>query len=224
MDRLMSSPEEEAEKNNVCRVTHPASCESRGRISEHRSHTEGSLWGSLSSVGKQMGETDKRGSNECAQSATKEQIADLRFHGNQTLPGLQVSLLHFLLKSLRGNKQANVFRGSLNRRLTQRVVSVSLLALASRWNNGIQHPTSGAYEDAGDIHGNWASFRAEFEDYLLATGLSEKEKPVQAAALRRLMGNDCRHGSCPVSSVPSITILATQKKTRSLPVSRRELG
>ncbi|KAF3840207.1 hypothetical protein F7725_018924 [Dissostichus mawsoni] len=31
---------------------------------------------------------------------------------------------------------------------------------------------------AGDIHGNWASFRAEFEDYLLATGLSEKEKPV----------------------------------------------
>ncbi|KAF3856230.1 hypothetical protein F7725_016953, partial [Dissostichus mawsoni] len=29
---------------------------------------------------------------------------------------------------------------------------------------------------AGDIHGNWTSFRAEFEDYLLATGLSEKEK------------------------------------------------
>ncbi|XP_034052535.1 uncharacterized protein LOC117533010 [Gymnodraco acuticeps] len=46
---------------------------------------------------------------------------------------------------------------------------------------------------AGDIHGNWVSFRAEFEDYLLATGLSEKVKPVQAAALRRLMGNDCRH-------------------------------
>lgn len=106
--------------DSVCRVTHPASCESRGRISEHRSHTEGSLWGSLSSVGKQMGETDKRGSNECAQPATKEHIADLRFHGNQTLPGLHVSLLHFLLESLRGNKQADVFRGSLNRRLTQR--------------------------------------------------------------------------------------------------------
>lgn len=45
----------------------------------------------------------------------------------------------------------------------------------------------------GDIHSNWVSFRAEFEDYLLATGLSVKEKPVQAAALRRLMGNDCRH-------------------------------
>ncbi|KAF3836203.1 hypothetical protein F7725_028761, partial [Dissostichus mawsoni] len=54
---------------------------------------------------------------------------------------------------------------------------VSLLALASRWNNGIQHPTSGAYEDGGGIHSNWASFLAEFEDYLLATGLSEKEKP-----------------------------------------------
>ncbi|KAK5893965.1 hypothetical protein CesoFtcFv8_010707 [Champsocephalus esox] len=46
---------------------------------------------------------------------------------------------------------------------------------------------------AGDIHGNWVSFRAEFEDDLLATGISEKVKPVQAAALRRLMGNDCRH-------------------------------
>ena len=45
----------------------------------------------------------------------------------------------------------------------------------------------------GDIHGNWVSFQAEFEDYLLATGLSEKQKPVQAAALRRLMGNNCRH-------------------------------
>lgn len=34
----------------------------------------------------------------------------------------------------------------------------------------------------------------------------------------------CLKGSCPVSSVPSITILATQKKIRSLPVSRMELG
>ncbi|XP_061749512.1 uncharacterized protein LOC133548218 [Nerophis ophidion] len=46
---------------------------------------------------------------------------------------------------------------------------------------------------AGDTHGNWKNFRAEFEDYLLATGLNEKEKPVQAAALRRLMGNGCLH-------------------------------
>lgn len=54
------------------RVTHPASCESKGQISEHQSHTEGSPWGSLSSVGKQMEQTDKTGSNECAQSAGKQ--------------------------------------------------------------------------------------------------------------------------------------------------------
>lgn len=35
----------------------------------------------------------------------------------------------------------------------------------------------------GDMHGNWASFRAEFEDYLLVTRLNEAEKLVQAAAL-----------------------------------------
>lgn len=34
----------------------------------------------------------------------------------------------------------------------------------------------------------------------------------------------CLKGSCPVSSVPSITILVTQKIIRSLPVSRMELG
>lgn len=34
----------------------------------------------------------------------------------------------------------------------------------------------------------------------------------------------CLKGSCPVSWVPSITILVTQKIIRSLPVSRMELG
>lgn len=46
---------------------------------------------------------------------------------------------------------------------------------------------------SGDISKNWDNFRAEFEDYELATGLIEKPKEVRAAALRRLMGNECRH-------------------------------
>ncbi|CAK6977188.1 uncharacterized protein LOC117548545 [Scomber scombrus] len=45
----------------------------------------------------------------------------------------------------------------------------------------------------GDLHSSWASFRSEFEDYLLATGINKAEKPVQAATLRRLMGKDCHH-------------------------------
>ncbi len=46
---------------------------------------------------------------------------------------------------------------------------------------------------SGDISKSWDNFRAEFEDYELATGLIEKPKEVRAAALRRLMGNECRH-------------------------------
>ena len=45
----------------------------------------------------------------------------------------------------------------------------------------------------GDLHCHWASFRSEFEDYLLATWIDKAEKPVQAATLRRLMGKDCHH-------------------------------
>lgn len=142
VDRLMSSPDAEAEKKTLevnmiensydwrsvtCQnsigkwvtkiwdslvkwtkmpVAHPASCESKGQILEHQSHTEGSPWGSPSSVGKQMEQTDKRGGNERAQSARNSQIgekgADLRFHGNQSLPGVKVPFIYFLLKSLRG--------------------------------------------------------------------------------------------------------------------------
>lgn len=46
---------------------------------------------------------------------------------------------------------------------------------------------------SGDLAKNWEVFRAEFEDFLLATGLSEKSKLIQAASLRRLMGSECRH-------------------------------
>uniref|UniRef100_A0A8C5Q7G7 Gypsy retrotransposon integrase-like protein 1 n=1 Tax=Leptobrachium leishanense TaxID=445787 RepID=A0A8C5Q7G7_9ANUR len=46
---------------------------------------------------------------------------------------------------------------------------------------------------SGDWSSNWESFRAEFEDYSLATGLNEKSAAVQAATLRRVMGSECRH-------------------------------
>lgn len=45
----------------------------------------------------------------------------------------------------------------------------------------------------GDLASNWDNFRAEFEDYVLATGLQDKAKEVQAATLRRVMGSECRH-------------------------------
>ncbi|KAK7918719.1 hypothetical protein WMY93_010003 [Mugilogobius chulae] len=45
----------------------------------------------------------------------------------------------------------------------------------------------------GDVATNWDNFRTEFEDYSLASGLAEKDKKVQAATLRRVMGSECRH-------------------------------
>lgn len=45
----------------------------------------------------------------------------------------------------------------------------------------------------GDIPTNWDNFRTEFEDYSLASGLTSKDKKVQAATLRRVMGSECRH-------------------------------
>lgn len=60
------------------------------------------------------------------------------------------------------------------------------------------------------------------EQHLRGTGVAEgtvdEAGPLHGGALT------CWKGSCPVSWVPSITILATQKKIRSLPVSRMELG
>lgn len=83
----------------------------------------GSPWGSLSSVGKQMEQADKRGIKECAQSAKEKQIGekgtDLCFHGNQLLSGVKIPLLHFFLKPLRKNtdkgervSQQQVFGGN----------------------------------------------------------------------------------------------------------------
>lgn len=54
-------------------------------------------------------------------------------------------------------------------------------------------PPPGEMKLTGDLANNWDEFRSEFEDYMLATGLKEKEKDVQAATLRRVMGSECRH-------------------------------
>lgn len=92
------------------RVANPASCVSRGQISEHQSHIQGSPQESLSSVGKQTRETDKKESDKCAaiKKTTWEKQADLCFHGNQLLPWVKVSLLHLLFKSL-GEKHKKRF-------------------------------------------------------------------------------------------------------------------
>ncbi|KAJ8405582.1 hypothetical protein AAFF_G00315620 [Aldrovandia affinis] len=45
----------------------------------------------------------------------------------------------------------------------------------------------------GDWSVNWDIFRAEYEDYVLVTGTAEKDKKIQAATLRSVMGSECRH-------------------------------
>uniref|UniRef100_A0AAV2KM67 Uncharacterized protein n=1 Tax=Knipowitschia caucasica TaxID=637954 RepID=A0AAV2KM67_KNICA len=45
----------------------------------------------------------------------------------------------------------------------------------------------------GDWSTNWDVFRAEYEDYVLVTGVAEKDKKIQAATLRSVMGSECRH-------------------------------
>lgn len=46
---------------------------------------------------------------------------------------------------------------------------------------------------SGDLATNWETFKAEFQDFMLASGLHEKPAEVQAATLRRVMGSECRH-------------------------------
>ncbi|KAJ8346711.1 hypothetical protein SKAU_G00281120 [Synaphobranchus kaupii] len=46
---------------------------------------------------------------------------------------------------------------------------------------------------SGNLSANWEIFRAEYEDYALATELVDKPEGVQAATLRSVMGAECRH-------------------------------
>ena len=45
---------------------------------------------------------------------------------------------------------------------------------------------------SGNVAQNWKSFKEAFEDYVTATCLSEKDATVQAAALKSMMGKECR--------------------------------
>ena len=43
----------------------------------------------------------------------------------------------------------------------------------------------------GDVVGNWEFFRQQWEDYEVATGLSEQSPKVRLASLHSVMGKEC---------------------------------
>ena len=43
----------------------------------------------------------------------------------------------------------------------------------------------------GDVWHNWRTFREEWEDYEIATGIAEKDAKVRTATLRTVMGREC---------------------------------
>ena len=45
---------------------------------------------------------------------------------------------------------------------------------------------------SGDLPTNWKIFREAYEDYVVATGLDEKDKKIQVATLKSLMGAECK--------------------------------
>ena len=45
---------------------------------------------------------------------------------------------------------------------------------------------------SGDLPTNWKIFREAYEDYLVATGLDEKDKKIQVTTLKSLMGAECK--------------------------------
>lgn len=43
----------------------------------------------------------------------------------------------------------------------------------------------------GDVYNNWTFFRAQWENYEIATGLDKKEKKIRVATLLTIMGKEC---------------------------------
>jgi hypothetical protein len=39
---------------------------------------------------------------------------------------------------------------------------------------------------------NWKIFKEDWQDYLIATALDDKEKKIQVATLRTAMGSECK--------------------------------
>ena len=46
--------------------------------------------------------------------------------------------------------------------------------------------------NGGDLSTNWKTFREGNEDHTIATGLDKKDKPIQVATLKSLMGIECK--------------------------------
>ena len=44
----------------------------------------------------------------------------------------------------------------------------------------------------GSLSQNWKTFQEAYDDYVIATCLAEKDTKVQAAALKSMMGKECR--------------------------------
>ena len=55
-----------------------------------------------------------------------------------------------------------------------------------------QIPTPEQMNCSGDLPTNWKMFREAYEDYLVTTGLDEKDKIIQVATLKTLMGTECK--------------------------------
>ena len=52
-------------------------------------------------------------------------------------------------------------------------------------------PVPAPMELTGDMKANWKFFKAQWDNYEIATGLDEKEEKVRVATLLSVMGKDC---------------------------------
>ena len=57
---------------------------------------------------------------------------------------------------------------------------------------GQQLPVPEPMQCTGDLATNWKVFREAYTDYAMATELGKKEKAVQAATLKTVMGKECQ--------------------------------
>ena len=55
-----------------------------------------------------------------------------------------------------------------------------------------QIPSASKMNCNGDIATNWKAFYESYEDYVVATGLHQKDKIIQVATLKSLTGIECK--------------------------------
>ena len=44
----------------------------------------------------------------------------------------------------------------------------------------------------GNLSENWKAFKEAFNDFAIATQLTDKDEPIQATTLKTVMGKECR--------------------------------